>query len=307
MRADLPALGRRRHAGARSRQGHTWTCWRDLLDPHLTDLLTQGVELMERDAGRARDAPGFDRAGHRDPLRPLGPPGPGVPQRAGPGVGLREQRHGRRRRATCSTPAGSSSTASTPSTSSTLVRPLAPAGGAGPAAPAPTTPGSPTRSCRWIGQDSPGRRRDAVVTGCSLGAYHALQLALTRADLFPVAICLVRQLRPVARGTPGASAATPRTSPTPPTTSRTCTATTSTGCASRLHVVLVVGQGAVGDAPDRVAAVGPPDGGAAGREGDPARARRLGPRLRPRLAVVAAPARPPPAPLLLIARPDRRG
>ena len=23
------------------RQGHTWTCWRDLLDPHLTDLLTR--------------------------------------------------------------------------------------------------------------------------------------------------------------------------------------------------------------------------------------------------------------------------
>lgn len=29
-----------------------------------------------------------------------------------------------------------------------------------------------------------------MVTGCSLGAYHALQFALTRADLFPVAICL---------------------------------------------------------------------------------------------------------------------
>ena len=28
-----------------------------------------------------------------------------------------------------------------------------------------------------------------IVTGCSLGAYHALNFALTRADLFPVAIC----------------------------------------------------------------------------------------------------------------------
>lgn len=28
-----------------------------------------------------------------------------------------------------------------------------------------------------------------VATGCSLGAYHALQVALQRADLFPVAIC----------------------------------------------------------------------------------------------------------------------
>lgn len=40
----------------------------------------------------------------------------------------------------------------------------------------------------FIGTDSPGVS-DAVVTGCSMGAYHALQLALTRADLFPVAIC----------------------------------------------------------------------------------------------------------------------
>ena len=41
----------------------------------------------------------------------------------------------------------------------------------------------------FIGADTPGAG-DAIVTGCSLGAYHALQFALTRADLFPVAICL---------------------------------------------------------------------------------------------------------------------
>jgi esterase/lipase superfamily enzyme len=39
-----------------------------------------------------------------------------------------------------------------------------------------------------IGRDSPGAS-DIVTTGCSLGAYHALNLALKRADLFPVAIC----------------------------------------------------------------------------------------------------------------------
>ncbi|MGZ5405762.1 MAG: esterase family protein [Nocardioides sp.] len=39
-----------------------------------------------------------------------------------------------------------------------------------------------------IDHDSPDRG-ELVVTGCSLGAYHALQLALTRADLFPLAIC----------------------------------------------------------------------------------------------------------------------
>lgn len=41
----------------------------------------------------------------------------------------------------------------------------------------------------FIGRDTPGAG-DAVVTGCSLGAYHALQLGLTRADLFPVVIGL---------------------------------------------------------------------------------------------------------------------
>ncbi len=39
-----------------------------------------------------------------------------------------------------------------------------------------------------VDHDSPDRG-DLAVTGCSLGAYHSLQLALTRADLFPLAIC----------------------------------------------------------------------------------------------------------------------
>ena len=32
-------------------------------------------------------------------------------------------------------------------------------------------------------------QREAIATGCSMGAFHALLLGLTRADLFPVAIC----------------------------------------------------------------------------------------------------------------------
>ena len=39
-----------------------------------------------------------------------------------------------------------------------------------------------------IDHDSPGRT-DLMATGCSLGAYHALQIALHRADLFPLALC----------------------------------------------------------------------------------------------------------------------
>jgi len=34
-----------------------------------------------------------------------------------------------------------------------------------------------------------GGVREALVTGCSMGAFHALSFTLTRADLFPVAIC----------------------------------------------------------------------------------------------------------------------
>jgi esterase/lipase superfamily enzyme len=39
-----------------------------------------------------------------------------------------------------------------------------------------------------IGSDSPGAG-DIITTGCSLGAFHALNFALKRADLFPIAIC----------------------------------------------------------------------------------------------------------------------
>jgi esterase/lipase superfamily enzyme len=41
----------------------------------------------------------------------------------------------------------------------------------------------------WIHADC-GGPQDTIVTGVSLGAHHAANLALRRADLFPVAICL---------------------------------------------------------------------------------------------------------------------
>ena len=41
----------------------------------------------------------------------------------------------------------------------------------------------------WIYQDC-GGRQDIITTGASLGAYHAANFALRRADLFPRAICL---------------------------------------------------------------------------------------------------------------------
>jgi esterase/lipase superfamily enzyme len=39
-------------------------------------------------------------------------------------------------------------------------------------------------------RDDCGGAADIAVTGCSLGAYHAANFALKRADLFPLAICL---------------------------------------------------------------------------------------------------------------------
>ncbi|MDX6261444.1 MAG: hypothetical protein QOH84_3132 [Kribbellaceae bacterium] len=39
-----------------------------------------------------------------------------------------------------------------------------------------------------IGSDTPGAS-DIITTGCSLGAFHALNFAVKRADLFPIAIC----------------------------------------------------------------------------------------------------------------------
>lgn len=40
-----------------------------------------------------------------------------------------------------------------------------------------------------IAHDS-GGSQEIITTGCSMGAYHALNIALKRADLFPLAICL---------------------------------------------------------------------------------------------------------------------
>jgi esterase/lipase superfamily enzyme len=40
----------------------------------------------------------------------------------------------------------------------------------------------------WIGEDC-GGPREILTLGCSLGAYHAANFALKRADLFPLALC----------------------------------------------------------------------------------------------------------------------
>jgi esterase/lipase superfamily enzyme len=49
----------------------------------------------------------------------------------------------------------------------------------------------------WIHADC-GGPQEIVTTGCSLGAYHALNFAFKRADLFPLAICLSGNYDPAA-------------------------------------------------------------------------------------------------------------
>jgi esterase/lipase superfamily enzyme len=49
----------------------------------------------------------------------------------------------------------------------------------------------------WL-QDDCGGRRDIAITGCSLGAFHAANFSLKRADLFPLALCFSGNYDPAA-------------------------------------------------------------------------------------------------------------
>ena len=106
-------------------------------------------------------------------------------------------------------------------------------------------------------------------------------------------------------GTAGASRATRPTSTTPWPTSPACTVTTWTGCAARSACCWSCGQGKWEDTTGALAEH-PAVRRAARGEGHPARAGRVGVRRPARLAVVARPARPPPAAILLRSRSERR-
>ena len=70
-----------------------------------------------------------------------------------------------------------------------VVEPLDRAGGR---APAPTTPTRRGSSSAWCPPSTPTSPapQEILVAGCSMGAYHAANFALRRADLFPLALCL---------------------------------------------------------------------------------------------------------------------
>ena len=155
------------------RDVHNYTAWRDALHPRLTELLNDrwpgagcGVTSSTSPATAAA-------AGRR--LRPLRPPGARVPVRAGPGLGLREQRHGRRGRGPDRRRPGQA-----------LLRRLAPTtppgrtgrcrSRSGPAGTATTSAGSLDQVVPWIRRRTAAAGRRSPPLGCSLGAFHAAQL-----------------------------------------------------------------------------------------------------------------------------------
>lgn len=76
----------------------------------------------------------------------------------------------------------------------------------------------------WMSADCGGATEFSTL-GASMGAYHAANFALKRADLFPLALCL-SGITTRAAGTPGVSRVRLRTSTTRCPTLRTCTETT---------------------------------------------------------------------------------
>ena len=153
----------------------------------------------------------------------------------------------------------------------------------------------------WVQRGLRRARPTSSPSGCSLGAYHAANIALRHADLFP-SHCASPATTTRRSGTRGASVAR-RLLPQPDRVRRQ-PARRAPGLAAveRCFLVLVVGQGAWEVDPTRALPGTHRLARAAGREGHPARARRVGPRRPARLAVLASTARPPPATLLLTCR-----
>ncbi len=141
-----------------------------------------------------------------------------------------------------------------------------------------------------------GGRQEMVVTGCSFGAYHAVNIALRRADLFPLAIGLsgVYDLSVLGWGERG-------------TSFHLNTPLWSLAAAEGAHLDWLR-RAAVAAARRRPGQVGghhrrprqhPCARRARGREGAARRDRPVGSRRAARLALVADAARLPPAPLRL--------
>ena len=177
-----------------------------------------------------------------------------------------------------------------------VVAPRASRSRSGPGATARTSRGSSTRSRRWIHDDCGGPLA-ILTTGSSIGAFHAANFTLRRGDLFPRALCLSGSYDPSTWhgwGERGDALYFQN-----PIGLRQRPARRPPGLAARAGAPRArVRAGHVGGH-HRRAGQHPEARRPARREGHPARAGRVGARRGARLAVVAAPARPPPAPDLL--------
>ena len=277
--------------------GHNFDTWRDALDPHLDGPARGRLEGALMDAPPRRAVGARDRrARRRHRLRPLRPAGARLPDRARAGVGVREPRDGRRDRRADRGRAGSSSTASTPSTRRR---------GRTADIPLEERARAHGRYEAWILDqvvpcihDDCGGAQEIVTTGCSLGAYHAANFALKRADLFPLALCLSGNYDPSTWRTLGRARRRGLLQQPDGLRRPTSHGDHLDWLRSRLSLLLVCGQGqwedttGALDSTRRFAEL-------PARQGDPARARPVGPRRPARLAVVARAARAPSAALLL--------
>ena len=182
------------------------------------------------------------------------------PSEAGRRLGLREQRHDRRGRRPRRRRPGQ-----------VVLRRLARRVDAGPTAPCPIEERArAARALHGLAHRPGGAvdRRRRLAGGA--GADHrraAASAPTTRCTSpssaptwSPLAIGLSGNYDVVAPGTPGASAATRPTSPTPPTTCQPARRPPGLAARRSVSILLVVRPGALGDAPDRLAAVHPAAG-----------------------------------------------
>ena len=135
-----------------------------------------------------------------------------------------------------------------------------------------------------------------IITGGRLGAFHAANFALKRADLFPLAICMSGNYDPSTWNGWG-ERGEQRTSTIRSTTSPSSAATTWTGCARGSACCWSAARGSGRTRRARCESTRSP---ACSPEGHPPRARPVGLRRPARLAILARPARPPSPEVLLM-------
>ena len=144
------------------------------------------------------------------------------------------------------------------------------------------------------------RRRAASSprVGCSLGAFHAANFALKRADVFPLALCFSGNYDPTTwHGWGERGEATYFNNPFDYVAG--LRGDHLEWLRRQVSLLLVVGQGAFEVSPTAALPSTRAFADLLATQGHPARARRVGRRRPARLGLVATPARPPPATVLL--------